>query len=196
MAHGKVQWSSELPSIFLEFRATKKKDLEATTAEMVYGASIRLPGEFLSPTTDNPDSSTFVGKLKEVMQRLLPPKTQHHGQHTVFISKDLNSCNHVFLRREALRKRLQPPYEGPFKVLHRSEKIFKINKNWKELTVNIYRVKTAYVLRDSTRLPASESPTPQENLQRDRISETPARTTRPEIVTLSGRRLRFNLRYA
>ncbi|GBN90653.1 Retrovirus-related Pol polyprotein from transposon 17.6 [Araneus ventricosus] len=75
MAHGKVQWSSALPTILLGFRATWKEDLEATTAEMVYGAPIRLPGEFLSPTTDSPDPSNFVGKLKEVMQRLLPPKT-------------------------------------------------------------------------------------------------------------------------
>ncbi|GBM25137.1 Pro-Pol polyprotein [Araneus ventricosus] len=90
MAHGKVQWSSTLPTILLGYRATWKEDLEATTAEMVYGAPIRLLGEFLSPTTDSPDPSTFVGKLKEVMQRLLPPKTQHHGQHSVFVSKDLS----------------------------------------------------------------------------------------------------------
>ncbi|GBM64178.1 hypothetical protein AVEN_89030-1 [Araneus ventricosus] len=109
MAHGNVQWSSTLPTILLGFRATWKEDLEATTAEMVYGAPIRLPGEFLSLTTDSPDPSTFVGKLKEVMQRLLPPKTQHHSQHSVFVSKDLSSCSHVFLRTDALRKGLQSP---------------------------------------------------------------------------------------
>ncbi|GBN44508.1 Retrovirus-related Pol polyprotein from transposon 412 [Araneus ventricosus] len=198
MAYGKVQWSSALSTILLGFRATWKEDLEATTAEMVYGTLIQLPGEFLSPTTDSPDPSTFVGKLKEVMQRLLPLKTQHHGQHSVFVSKDLSSCSHVFLRTDALRKGLQTPYEGAFQVLHRNEKIFKINKNGKLLTVNIDRVKPAYVLRDcdSTRLPASESPTPQENLQEDRTSEAPARTTRPETVTSFERRVRFNPRYA
>ncbi|GBL82871.1 hypothetical protein AVEN_106388-1 [Araneus ventricosus] len=136
---------------------------------MVYGAPIQLPGEFLSPTTDSPDPSTFVGKLKKVMQRLLPPKTQHHGQHSVFVSKDLSSCSHAFLRTDAFRKGLQTPYEGPFQVLDRNEKIFRINKNGKELTVNIDRVKPAYMLRDcdSTRLPASESPTSQENSQKN-----------------------------
>ncbi|GBM20080.1 Transposon Ty3-I Gag-Pol polyprotein [Araneus ventricosus] len=194
MAHGKVQWSSALPTILLGFRATWKDDLEATNAEMVNGAPIRLPGEFLSPTTDSPDPSTFVGKLKEVIQRLLPPKTQHHGQHSVFVSKDLSSFSHVFLRTDALKKGLQPPYEGPFQVLDRNEKIFKINRNGKELTVNIDRVKPAYVLRDcdATRLPASEPLTPQENLQEDRT----ARTSRPQTVTRSGRRVRFNPRYA
>ncbi|GBN05259.1 Retrovirus-related Pol polyprotein from transposon 412 [Araneus ventricosus] len=122
MAHGKVQWPSALPTILLGFQATWKEDLEATTAGMVHGAPIRLPGEFLSPTTDSPDPSTFVGKSKEVMQRLLPPKTQNHGQHIVFVSKDLSSCSHVFLRTDALRKGLQPPYEGPFKCLTETKK--------------------------------------------------------------------------
>ncbi|GBO15266.1 hypothetical protein AVEN_62341-1, partial [Araneus ventricosus] len=69
-----------------------------------------------------------------------------------------------------------------------------MNKNGKELTANIDRVKPAYVLRDcdSTLLPASESPTPYENLQEDRTTETPASTTRPETVTRSGRRVGFN----
>ncbi|GBL73842.1 hypothetical protein AVEN_230799-1 [Araneus ventricosus] len=97
-----------------------------------------------------------------------------HGQHSVFVSKDLGSCSRVFLLTDALRKGLQPPYESPFQVLDRNEKIFKINKNGKELTVNIHRVKPAYVLRDcdTTRLPASEPPTPQENLQEDRTART------------------------
>ncbi|GBN21458.1 hypothetical protein AVEN_203529-1 [Araneus ventricosus] len=132
------------------------------------------------------------------MQRLLPPKTQYHGQHSVFVSKDLSSCSHVIVRTDALRKGLQLLYECLFQVLDRNEKIFNINKNGKEPTVNIDLVKPACVLRDCdcTRLPASESPTPQENLQEDRTTETPARTTRPETVTRSGRRVRFNPRYA
>ncbi|KAF8796809.1 Gag-Pol polyprotein like [Argiope bruennichi] len=193
MAHGKVKWSLALPTILLGFRATWKEDLEATTAEMLYGAPIRLPGEFLSPAVDSPDPSTFVGKLREVMQRLLPPKPQLHGPQTVFVSKDLGSCKHVFLRTDALRKSLQPPYEGPFRVLHRTEKSFKIDKHGKGLTVNIDRVKPAYVLHDcdSTRHTASEFPA-----QQSTSAEIPERVTRPETVTRSGRRARFNRRYS
>ncbi|KAF8784928.1 hypothetical protein HNY73_010535 [Argiope bruennichi] len=94
-----------------------------------------------SPTVDSPDPSTFLGKLRDVMQRLLPPKPQLHGPQTVFVSKYLGSCTHVFLRTDAFRKSLPPPYEGPFRVLHRTEKSFKINKHGKGLTVKINRVK-------------------------------------------------------
>ncbi|GFS82698.1 hypothetical protein NPIL_700991 [Nephila pilipes] len=47
MVHGSAQWTTVLPTILLGFCATWKEDLQATTAEMIYGASIRLPGEFL-----------------------------------------------------------------------------------------------------------------------------------------------------
>ncbi|GIY86502.1 reverse transcriptase [Caerostris extrusa] len=35
-----------LPTILMGFRAAWKEDLQATTAEMLYGTPIRLPGEF------------------------------------------------------------------------------------------------------------------------------------------------------
>ncbi|KAF8791910.1 hypothetical protein HNY73_003576 [Argiope bruennichi] len=135
-------------------------------------------GNFLSPTMDIPDPFTFVGKLREVMQRLLPPKPQLHGSQTVFVSKDLDSCTHVILRTDALRKSLQPPYEGPFRVHHRTEKSSKIDKHGKGLTVNVNRVKPAYVLHDcdNTRHPASESPAQQRcqrGLPDQRLSPAP-----------------------
>ncbi|GFU15025.1 hypothetical protein NPIL_94821 [Nephila pilipes] len=45
--NGRVQWITVLPSLLLEFHAIWKEDLQATTAEMIYGAPIKLPGEFL-----------------------------------------------------------------------------------------------------------------------------------------------------
>ncbi|GFS81592.1 retrovirus-related Pol polyprotein from transposon 412, partial [Nephila pilipes] len=84
MAHGNAQWTTVLPTILMGFRATWKEDLQATTAEMIYGAPIRLPGEFLCPSKPSADPVTFVGRLRETMQRLSPPTTQHHGHHTIF----------------------------------------------------------------------------------------------------------------
>ncbi|GFT31388.1 hypothetical protein NPIL_557431 [Nephila pilipes] len=53
-----------LSTILLGFRATWKEDLQAATAEMIYGASLRLPGEFLCPSKQNADPTTFVGEFK------------------------------------------------------------------------------------------------------------------------------------
>ncbi|GFT79479.1 retrovirus-related Pol polyprotein from transposon 412 [Nephila pilipes] len=72
------QWTAVLLTILLGFNTTWKEDLRATTAEMIYGAPVRLPGEFLCPFKQNTDPATFVGKLRESMQRLSPPTTRHH----------------------------------------------------------------------------------------------------------------------
>ncbi|GFR10931.1 retrovirus-related Pol polyprotein from transposon 412 [Trichonephila clavata] len=79
------------------------------------------------------------------MQCLSPPTTRHHGQQTIFVSKDLATCNHVFLRTDSLRKGLQPPYEGPYKVVDLTEKVFRILRHGKEVSVSIDRLKPAYI---------------------------------------------------
>ncbi|GFU32266.1 integrase catalytic domain-containing protein [Nephila pilipes] len=64
MAHSSAQWTTVFPTILLGFRATWKEDLQATTVEMIYGAPIRLPGEFLCPSKQNTDPATFVGRQR------------------------------------------------------------------------------------------------------------------------------------
>ncbi|KAG8196265.1 hypothetical protein JTE90_023820 [Oedothorax gibbosus] len=88
---------------------------------MVYGSPIRHPGEVLTPASSPAGQTTFVGKLHEAMQQLTPAPTLPHRDQTVFVSKDLETCSHIFLRTDSLRRSLQPPYEGPFKVMHRGQ---------------------------------------------------------------------------
>ncbi|GFT03159.1 uncharacterized protein NPIL_305481 [Nephila pilipes] len=102
MVHGSVQWTTVLPTILLGFRTTWKEDLQATPAEMIYGTPIMLLGEFLCPSKQNADSATFVGRFRESMQRLSPLTTRHHGQNTIFVSKDLTTCSHIFLRTDSI----------------------------------------------------------------------------------------------
>ncbi|GFS29502.1 pro-Pol polyprotein [Nephila pilipes] len=64
MAHSSVQWIAllrirVLPTIFLGICATWKDNLQATTAEMIYGTPIRPHGEFLCPSKQNQDRSCY-----------------------------------------------------------------------------------------------------------------------------------------
>ena len=43
---------------------------------------------------------------------------------------------------------LHPTYDGPFKVLYRTPKYFKVLKNCKEYTVSVCRIKAANLLTD------------------------------------------------
>ncbi|GIY48499.1 uncharacterized protein CDAR_21751 [Caerostris darwini] len=71
---------------------------------MLYGTPIRLPGEFLSPSSSTIDPATFVGKLRETMQELLPLTPRQQAHRAVFVSKDLSTCSHVVLRTDTIKK--------------------------------------------------------------------------------------------
>ncbi|GFT45271.1 retrovirus-related Pol polyprotein from transposon 412 [Trichonephila clavipes] len=102
MAHGSSQWTTVLPSILMGFRATWKEDLQATAAEMIYGAPLSgFQENFYAHQNKVQILLLLWGETQESMQRLSPPTTQHHGQHTIFVSKDLATCSHVFLRTDS-----------------------------------------------------------------------------------------------
>ena len=48
-------WVDDLPVVLLGIRATLKEDLSCTSAELVYGTTFRLPGDFFTaPTIEDP----------------------------------------------------------------------------------------------------------------------------------------------
>lgn len=65
------RWVEELPLVFLGMRTAYKDDIKATSAELVYGQPLRLPGEFFGEEEKkNNPSSDFVQHLSETMSRL------------------------------------------------------------------------------------------------------------------------------
>ncbi|GFV92967.1 hypothetical protein TNCV_1693601 [Trichonephila clavipes] len=65
------------------------------------------------------------------MQSLHPKPPKHHGKRPVFIHPGLLEETHVFLRRDMLRRPHQQPYDDPFKVLQRKDKVFFLDINGK-----------------------------------------------------------------
>ena len=45
---------------------------------------------------------------------------------SIHVPIDLNSCSHVWLRRDRIRRSLEAPYSGPYKVLGQFPKYFVI----------------------------------------------------------------------
>ena len=48
-------WSNELPWVLLGIRTAPKEDLGCSSAEMVYGAPLTVPGDFISSHNTQPD---------------------------------------------------------------------------------------------------------------------------------------------
>ena len=54
--HDTSNWVEVLPIVLLGIRSAIKEDLNATAAEMIYGAGIRLLAEFFLPTNQRANS--------------------------------------------------------------------------------------------------------------------------------------------
>ncbi|BHF67662.1 hypothetical protein SprV_0301069000 [Sparganum proliferum] len=135
--------SVNLPLVLSGIRSSVKEDIQCTAAELVYGTPLRLPGEFVQPFTTNTNiSSTFVQQLKQRMAQLRPTPTRQTSKQ-VFVHEDLKSAPFVFVRHDAVRKPLCPPYDGPYKVVQRKDKFYVLQKADKTDTVSIDRLKPA-----------------------------------------------------
>ncbi|GFU63339.1 integrase catalytic domain-containing protein [Trichonephila clavipes] len=193
--HSTERWTEVLPIILLGLRASLK-DILCTPAELVFGTTIRLPGEMFDSSKPDDDVVNFVSKLKSHMQSVHSKPPKHHGKRPVFIHPGLLEATHVFLRRDMLRRPLQQPYDGPFKVLQRKDKVFFLDINGKRVSVSIDRCKPAFFLiTEDLQLPQTKNETPA-TVEPNATAPTPATvehdptaSTPTQPSTRSGRKV-------
>ncbi|XP_047987090.1 uncharacterized protein LOC125226951, partial [Leguminivora glycinivorella] len=146
MARGQgSDWSEELPTVLFGLRAALRSDNNLSPALMTYGSSLRMPADFFVPTKSKIEDAELVRRLSEIMSSLVPVTRTHATQLRPFVHKDLTSCTHVFVRNDTVRPPLTPPYDGPFEVLKRYDKYFKIQMPQRTTVVTIERLKPAYI---------------------------------------------------
>ena len=113
---------------YTTFCFTRQELLGRSAAEMIYGTTLRLPGEFTEKYTVDAHTNldNYSDKLCVAMSRLrlCPPRDTH--QKNIFQYKEIDTCTHVFLRRIAIAPPLTAPYDGPYKVIVRSGRVMKI----------------------------------------------------------------------
>ena len=142
-------WASELPMILLGIRTAVKEDLKCSSAELVYGQTLRLPGELILPKPIDPlaNPNLVVEKLRESMRTVIPTKTRERKRIDFFIPNDLEKCEFVLIRVDKVRTALTPPYDGPYKVLKRLRKHYVVEVNGKPRSISIDRLKPAHILK-------------------------------------------------
>ncbi|XP_032688865.1 uncharacterized protein LOC116852520 [Odontomachus brunneus] len=160
MCGAPTPWIDLLPVVLLGLRAAYKDDIQASPAEMLYGTSLRIPGEFFVTTSNPADSTTFAGKLRSLFQVIKPVPASRHSQRNPFAFRDLCSCSHVFRRVDTVKKPLEPPYTGPHKVMGRpNDKTYIILIDGTERAVSADALKPAYLeMNDSAAEPPIANP--------------------------------------
>ena len=149
-ACGGPGWFPRLPLVLLGLRSVFRKDLDYSVAELVYGTTIRLPNEFMEAGSTVPDSSHYVTAVRTIMRDIRPTEPRNASR-SVYVHKDLSSASHVYVRHDGTKKPLQPPFNGPYKVLSRHAKHYELDIDGRADTVSLDRLKPAY-------LPATDLP--------------------------------------
>ena len=118
-----ADWPEHLPWVLLGLRAAPKEDSNVSSAELVLGAPLSLPGEFLD--SPEPPPAVFVRKLRTAPP---PPPTRPlpSPQGPAQLPAVLLTASHVYVRRGGCAPPLVPPYLGPFTVVERGPKTFVI----------------------------------------------------------------------
>ncbi|BHF73781.1 hypothetical protein SprV_0401686400 [Sparganum proliferum] len=169
------RWSDHLPLVLFSLRPT----LKAESVALQPIVSTEPPYDF--------SMSCYVERLRSAMRNLraTPPRASPANS---FIPPDLDKCNFVWVRHDTVRRPLQPPYDGPYKVLRRFDKDV-INRNGKADTVSTDRVKPAYV--DDSDHSSPQHCTPPQTVMSPPTGDSPP----PVRRTRSGRHVHWSDRF-
>jgi hypothetical protein len=133
-----VAWPDHLPWVLLGIRTAPKEDSALSSAELLYGTPLTLPGQFLD--SSEPPPLHFVENLRRASP---PPPTRPltYAEVTRELPEALQTCSYVYIRKGGTVPALQPLYMGPYSVIRRSEKFFVINIGGKHDSVSVDRLK-------------------------------------------------------
>jgi hypothetical protein len=117
----------------------------------VYGEPLTIPSELLTSSANPVDSELLITELRQYMARLRPVPADRHASPATFVHSALEECTNVFLRQDATRRALEPPYSGPYQVLSRRDKTLQLLVGGRPVTLSSDRVKAAYILNETNR---------------------------------------------
>jgi len=130
-----AQWADHLPWVMLGLRAAPKDKAGVSAAEVALGARLTLPGPTLPPSRGEKD-----------VPAALPNTCRSYAGVAAAPPKGLEGARWVMVKRENLTGRpLAPAYTGPFEVLARGPKVFKLRLGKRDDWVSVYRLKNSAV---------------------------------------------------
>ncbi|UYV74539.1 hypothetical protein LAZ67_12000067 [Cordylochernes scorpioides] len=126
--HDSTSWSLKLPLVRLGIPPAPSRNI------------------FRGPPPPSASSPTepWLEDFKRDMASLKPAPSKPHKNRHVYVPKPLETCSHVYLRRDLILPPLAPPYDGPYEVLFRKPKIYKLKIKKRSTWVSIDRLKLAF----------------------------------------------------
>lgn len=154
-------WVDHLSPVLMGHRASIREDSLTSPADLIFGAPLQLPGAVFEPdppTGTGHDVDEFVGSLHQRLASVVPHPVNFHTKMSGSLPRSLQSARAVFLRVDAVRRPLEPLYEGPFEVLQRGLKTFTIRHGLKDVVVSVDRLKPAFPVGEAMTPTSPSSP--------------------------------------
>jgi hypothetical protein len=131
-------WTEHLPWVMLGLRAAPREDSGISAAELVYGAPLALPGQFLSVAEHSP--AVFVQQLQSSLPCVADQSGPRQSVPTPS-SPALQKAAFVYVRSPPLAAGLSPAYRGPYRVRVPGLKYFVIEISGRPQAVSVDNIK-------------------------------------------------------
>jgi len=191
----KDDWLPSLPVILLGLRCIPN-ETGYSPFSAVTGTNLLCPG-IVIPTNKNIETNhNFIRQLANRMTEIdfqrISTGSYHSSSSTPYLPPKLLTATHVWVRIDRPRRSLEAPYTGPYEVLDRHTKYFKIKLlSGKEDTVSIDRLKPAIITVPRSQNTIPNSTTPSSNTPISPSSITPETPPDLPVRTRSGRKVSF-----
>ena len=138
-------WLDKLPWVMLGLRTAPKEDLQSSSAELVFGQPLRVPGDLIPKSTEPWSASAQRASLLDGARAFAPVPTTQHGIPASRVPTGLQSAGYVFIRHDGHRAPLRPPYDGPFRVVEAGPKSLVVDVGGRPECVSVDRLKPAHL---------------------------------------------------
>jgi len=166
-------WLNQLPVVLLGMRM-KPNENGTSPFSMVTGEQPLVP-RIITPNFDLTELSI---RLHQLPFNYIPTRKKKIEEQ---LPEALKSAKFVWLRTDRVRKPLKSPYQGPYKVLEKTDDTFTIEVRGKKSVVSINRVKPAHLVEESEVEKEMTNSSDDEQVAEQRLPQ----------VTKSGRRVKF-----
>ena len=143
-------WTKELPWALLGLRTAIRGDDGCSSSQLLYGSSITAPGFLWQSQHDNDNTPQSRQARRDAFFSFMPSDRPLHAKSKAmqfYVPQAFSTCTHVWLRVDKVHNKLQPCYEGPFKVLRMNipAGICEIDRHGVKDTVTLARLKPAFI---------------------------------------------------
>ncbi len=140
-----LDWPNHLPWVLLALRSAPREEDGFSPAQAVYGAPLALPADRQDTPPPERPLEQALETFRLTRDAATPRSTQHNTADSSAapdaIPDALRTAERVLVRRDGHNTPLAPLYDGPYTVVQRGARFFKLQVGDRQDTVHVNRLK-------------------------------------------------------